>query len=74
MATQDVTVSKAVGGSKMSGLKNAIKLDLYDVYTSETGSTYPHNYATDGPQTIVVVYEKKGSSNTWAKATMNTSA
>ena len=74
MATQDVTVSKAVGQSKMSGLRTAVKLDLYDVYTSESDSTYGFNYATDAPQTIVVVYEKKGSSNTWAKATMNTSA
>lgn len=71
MATQDVTVAKKLGGR---GIKTAIPLDRYDVYTSEGDSTYPFKTGARQPQTIVVVYEKKGSSNTWAKATLNTSA
>ena len=72
MATQDVTVSKV--SPQRDGPKTAIPKDLYDVYTSESGATYPFGPGAKNPQTIVVVYEKKGSSNTWAKATMNTSA
>jgi hypothetical protein len=71
MATQDVTVSKV---APRDGVKTQIPKDLYDCYTSESGATYPFGTGARDPQTIVIVYEKKGSANTWAKATMNTSA
>jgi hypothetical protein len=71
MATQDVTlVKKAVA----TGMKCAVPLDRYDVYTSEADATYPFNTGARQPQTIVVVYELKGSANTWAKVTCNTVA
>lgn len=71
MATQDVTVSK---NELSRGLRTAVPLDRYDVYTSYAGATYPFRSGARQPQTIVVVYELRGSSNTWAKATLNTSA
>ena len=72
MATQDVTLTKEQ--KKRDGLLTAVPLDRYDVYTSEADSTYPFKTGARQPQTIVVVYELKGSSNTWAKVTCNTSA
>ena len=71
MATQDVTLAK-VGAARLT--KTAIPLDRYDVYTSESDVTYPFKTGAAQPQTIVIVCELKGSSNTWAKSTLNTSA
>ncbi len=69
MATQNVAlVKKAVA----TGMKTAIPLDRYDVYTSEAASGYLFNSGARQPQSIVVVYELRGSSNTWAKATLDT--
>jgi hypothetical protein len=53
-------------------MKTAVPLDRYDVYTSEAASGYVFNSGARQPQTIVVVYELRGSANTWAKATLDT--
>ena len=72
MATQDVALLKEQ--KKRDGLLTAVPLDRYDVYTSEAASGFVFKTGSRQPQTIVVVYERKGSANTWAKVTCNTSS
>lgn len=69
MATQNVTlVKKAVA----TLFKTALPLDRYDVYTSESDASYPFGSGAREPQSIVLVLELRGSANTWAKATLDT--
>lgn len=69
MATQNVALVKKAVATEM---KTAVPLDRYDVYTSEGASGYLFNSGSRQPQSIVVVYELRGSANTWAKATLDT--
>jgi hypothetical protein len=69
MATQNVTLVKKPAATLF---KTAFPLDRYDVYTSESDSTYPFNTGARQPQSIVLVLELRGSANTWAKATLDT--
>lgn len=71
MATQDVTLAAKPAATLF---KTSFPLDRYTVYTSEGDSTYPLNTGARQPQSIVMVLELKDSSNTWVKATLDTSA